>query len=265
MKKSQEEIFKVNQNSWDLIVEPHLKSDFYQMEKFLNGWNSLCEISQNALGNIEGQSILHLQCHFGQDSLSMSRMGADVVGVDFSKKAINQAKKLNSEMNLNAAFIESNIYDLPNHLDQTFDTIFTSYGALVWLPDIEKWTSIVDKFLKPGGRVIIVEFHPTLYIFNFNTLTPEYHYFNNKVYLEIEENSYASESLEEKREMYFWNHSLTEVISPLLKKQYQMLEFGEYKESPYNCFPNMKETRTGWYALQSSVTLPHVYHVVFKK
>jgi len=85
---------EINRASWNKRIESHLKSEFYDLEGFLNGKTSLNEIELNLLGDIKGKSILHLQCHFGQDSISLSRLGADVTGIDFSDKAIVSAKKL---------------------------------------------------------------------------------------------------------------------------------------------------------------------------
>ena len=59
----------------------HLKSDFYDVEGFLKGESSLNDIELGLLGDIKGKSILHLQCHFGQDTISLGRLGANVTGV----------------------------------------------------------------------------------------------------------------------------------------------------------------------------------------
>jgi 2-polyprenyl-3-methyl-5-hydroxy-6-metoxy-1,4-benzoquinol methylase len=113
-------------------------------------------IELELLGNVKGLSILHLQCHFGQDSLSLARMGAHVTGIDLSDKAIKTAQELNAELHLNAEFICSDIYDLPQHLNKQFDIVFTSYGTIGWLPDLNKWAQIIHHFLKPEGKFIFV-------------------------------------------------------------------------------------------------------------
>jgi ubiquinone/menaquinone biosynthesis C-methylase UbiE len=109
---------------------------------------------------------LHLQCHFGQDTLSMSRMGAQTTGVDLSDKAIDAARKLNQEINQQATFICCNIYDLPQHLDQQFDIVFTSYGTIGWLPDLNQWAALIARYLKPGGKFVFAEFHPVVWMFD---------------------------------------------------------------------------------------------------
>src|SRR5690606_21841820 len=115
---------EINRQSWNNRTEAHLKSEFYDMEGFLQGKTSLNEIELNLLGDIQGKSILHLQCHFGQDTISLSRLGATATGVDLSDKAIESARKIAKDTHSDAEFICCDIYDLPNHLDEKFDIVF---------------------------------------------------------------------------------------------------------------------------------------------
>ena len=69
---------EINKDSWNKRTSYHLKSDFYQMDAFKAGKSSLMDIELELLGNVNGKRILHLQCHFGQDTLSLARMGAKV-------------------------------------------------------------------------------------------------------------------------------------------------------------------------------------------
>ena len=107
-----------------------------------------------------------MQSHFGQDSISLSRMGAEVTGVDFSEESIKTANQLAKKLNINTQFICCNIYDLPKYLNKKFDLVFTSYGVIGWLPDMNQWGNIISKFLKPNARLIMVEFHPVVWMFD---------------------------------------------------------------------------------------------------
>ena len=142
-----ENYLKINKNSWNQRVDGHLKSEFYDLKNFIKGQTSLKSIELDLFGDLNGKKILHLQCHFGQDTLSLERMGAHCVGVDLSDKAIDAARKLNDQLGLNAEFICSDLYDLPAHLNESFDYVFTSYGTIGWLPDLDKWSQIIQKFL----------------------------------------------------------------------------------------------------------------------
>jgi len=149
-----------NRQAWDLRTPVHLKSEFYGLASFKQGRNSLRPIEQEEVGDVRGQSLLHLQCHFGMDTLSWARLGARVTGTDFSEKAIAAARSLAAEVGLKAHFICANLYDLPDVLDEEFDIVVTTYGVLSWLPDLDAWAGVVAHFLRPGGTFCIVEIHP---------------------------------------------------------------------------------------------------------
>ena len=142
--------------------------EFYDLDNFVKGKTSLNSIELDLLGDVKGKTILHLQCHFGQDTISLSRLGAEVTGIDLSDKAIQSAQQIAKDTHSNANFICCDIYDLPNHLDKQFDIVFTSYGTIGWLPDLDKWANIVSHYLKPNGQFVFVEFHPVVWMFDDN-------------------------------------------------------------------------------------------------
>ena len=150
--------FEQNKDSWNKRTAVHKESAFYDLDSFKKGKSALNKIELEELGDVTGKSLLHLQCHFGMDTMSWARAGADCVGVDLSDEAINLAKEINSELNLHTGFICCNVYDLKQHLDKKFDIVFTSYGTIGWLPDLDKWAEIVAHFLKPGGIFYIADF-----------------------------------------------------------------------------------------------------------
>lgn len=263
-----QQYFEENRKLWDSRVEVHVKSDLYKMESFLAGHTSLTEIERHALGDVSGKTVLHLQCHFGQDTLSLAREGALVTGVDFSGKAIEKAREISQETGLHATFIESNIYDLPSILEGSFDIVFTTFGAIPWLPDLETWAGIIGRYVKKGGIFYIAEFHPTLYLFNFDNYQVEYGYFQTKLpYEEIVQGSYADKEGKTGGKEYFWNHSLSEVLNPLMKQGMSLVQFNEFDFSPYNCFPNMMERSPGRYVwgTRLGVSIPHVFSMTLKK
>jgi SAM-dependent methyltransferase len=227
---------EVNKNSWNKKVGIHYDSEFYDTKAFINGQSSLNEIELELLGDITGKSILHLQCHFGQDTISLNRLGADVTGVDLSDKAIEKATELARITNSVAKFICCDIYDLPNHLDETFDIVFTSYGTIGWLPDINKWAEIVTRYLKPNGEFIFVEFHPVVWMFDDDFKKIKYRYFNAEAIIENEEGTYAEKNAPISQNSVTWNHGLGEVLNSLLKNGLSIKSLNEYDYSPYDCF-----------------------------
>lgn len=237
----EENYIETNKKAWNSKVQHHLESSFYDLPGFLDGKNSLKEIELQLLGNIKDKSVLHLQCHFGQDTISLSRLGANATGVDFSDIAIKEAKKLAIETNSATKFICCDVYDLPNHLNEKFDIIFTSYGTIGWLPDLDKWAKIISNFLKPNGKFVFVEFHPVVWMFDDDFSKIEYNYFNTDAIVEKTEGSYADKNATISNTNITWNHSLSEVINSLINNGLNILKFEEYNYSPYNCFNNTLE------------------------
>jgi ubiquinone/menaquinone biosynthesis C-methylase UbiE len=231
----------INKQSWNEKTEIHLKSDFYDVPGFLAGKNMLNSIELNLLGDIKGKKILHLQCHFGLDTLSLGRMGAQVTGVDLSDKAIKSARELSEKSEIPATFICCDLYELPKFLDEKFDIVFTSYGTIGWLPDLDKWAHIVKQFLKPGGKFVFAEFHPVVWMFDDDFKTVAYNYFNNGAIVETLSGTYAEKQAPIKQQYVMWNHSMAEVVTSLIKQGLEINALEEIDYSPYNCFSHTIE------------------------
>lgn len=249
-----------NRESWNKRTVEHLKSDFYDLEAFINGKSSLNEIELEFLGDLKGKKILHLQCHFGQDSISLALMGATVTGVDLSDVAVKRANELADEMKASAHFICSDIYELPKVLNDKFDIVFTSYGTIGWLPDINKWAEVVNHFLKPQGQFLIAEFHPFVWMFDDDFVKISHRYFNSEPIIEIEEGTYANPDAKITTKNISWNHGLAEVISALLSKGIQVESFKEFDYSPYDCFSKTYEFEPGKFRITGfDDKIPMVY------
>lgn len=257
---------EINRQSWNKRTDVHLKSDFYDLEGFLKGNTSLNTIELELLGNIQGKKILHLQCHFGQDSISLSRMGASVTGVDLSDKAIERARQISKDLNSNANFICCDIYDLTKHLTEKFDIVFTSYGTIGWLPDLDKWAGIISEYLKPNGQFVFVEFHPVVWMFNENFDQIDYRYFNSGAILETESGTYADKKADITNEYVTWNHGLAEVINSLIHQGLVINQLNEYDYSPYNCFNKTIEFEPKKYRIEHLENkIPMLYSIVAQK
>jgi len=257
---------EINKQSWNNRVDSHLKSDFYDIDGFLKGKSSLNEIELELLGNINGKSILHLQCHFGQDTISLSRLGANVTGADLSDRSIDNAKRLAKETNTDPLFICCDIYDLPNHLEEQFDIVFTSYGTITWLPDLDKWAALISNFLKPNGKFIFAEFHPVVWMFDDNFEKIDYNYFNSGAIIETETGTYADKNAQIEQEYICWNHSMSEVVNSLIKNGLEIKVLNEFDYSPYNCFNKMVEFEPNKYRIEHlDNKIPMVYAIEAKK
>ncbi len=261
-----ENYLDINKNSWNAKIDTHLKSDFYFVEEFLKGRTSLNSIELELLGDIKDKSILHLQCHFGQDSISLSRMGAKVTGIDFSDKAVDAASDLAVKAGTDTRFICSDLYCLPEVLDQKFDYVFTSYGTIGWLPDLNRWAEIISHFLKPEGKFIMAEFHPVVWMFDDDFDQLKYNYFNEKPIMETYEGTYADQSADLVQDYVMWNHSLADVLQNLIDKGIQINSFKEFDWSPYPCFKHVEEFEKGkWRITKFNNKIPMVYAIGAEK
>lgn len=258
--------FKVNKATWNKKVAVHAQSDMYDLEAFKKGKISLMPYELKALGKVKDKSLLHLQCHFGQDTLSWSRLGAKCVGVDLSDEGVKLAKQLNSELQLDAEFVCCNVLDSSKHISETFDIVFTSYGTIGWLPDLKPWAKMISERLKVGGTFYIVEFHPIAWMFDYTDGKPKmtYHYSQDQVIYDEYEGTYANQESKMVSQEYGWNHGLSEVINSLVDAGLQIEYLNEYDESPYDIFPDLIRTESGMYKMKNQM-FPMIFELKANK
>ena len=240
------EHIETNRRHWDELVPVHVASDYYDVAGFKAGGTALKPTELEELGDVRGKTMLHLQCHFGLDTLSWAREGAIVTGTDFSERAIETARSLAAECGIEASFITSDVYGLPERLDEQFDIVFTSYGALFWLPDIERWAQVAGRYVRPGGTLYLVEFHPIAGIFDVTADLPDvtvlWPYFSSPEPLRFEEDgSYADRSATLRhRTTYSWPHPVSDVLTALIDAGLRIEFFHEF---PFSVEPYMSDMR----------------------
>ena len=261
-----EKYYDVNRKRWDELVAIHAASQEYDLEGFIAGKNSLHSVELEALGDVSGKSLLHLQCHFGLDTLSWARLGAKVTGVDFSETGIELAREIAKKIGVDAEFVCSNVYDLPEHLDAEYDIVFTSYGALCWLHDMEAWAGVVSHFLRPGGTFFIAEFHPFMWVFDDewpSELRVKYRYWQGEEpdYYEAD-GSYADpEAKVVNRGSYEWAHPMSEVVNALIGAGLTLQELGEYPFSVDGTQMAFMEPGEDGYSRLPGYDLPLMYSI----
>ena len=245
--------FRDNEAAWDARVPVHARSAFYDVEAFRRGASTLQGIELELVGNVAGKSLLHLQCHFGLDTLSWARLGARVVGVDFSGPAVDLARALAEETGLSARFVRCNVLDTRQHLSERFDLVFASYGVIGWLPDLGPWAEVVAQSLAPEGRFVLVEFHPFLWISQHGPdLNPRYSYFNRGPITEQTQGTYADRDSALSLREHGWNHPMSEIHRALRGAGLEIVELREYDYSPYDVFPNLLRGADGGYRFRDA-------------
>lgn len=251
------EHLKTNKNSWNQRVETHFNSKFYDVPGFLSGQSSLNDIELVGLTDVKGQSMLHLQCHFGLDSLSWARLGADVTGVDISDEAIKKANQLKVQAKLDAEFVVADVYEFGEHSSKQYDIVFSSYGAVCWMPDINRWARVIAESLKSDGRFYMAEFHPMI------DLIAGYSYFHKDAPDVEMEDTYTENCDGTKHEFAVWTHTMGDVVSALLDAGLQIQALQEFEYSPYNCFAGMQEKQAGKFYLEHQGNhVPMVYSIL---
>ena len=274
------EYFQANKHLWNQRTAVHKDSSFYDLEGFKKGANVLTPIELNEIGQVYGRSLLHLQCHFGMDTMSFSRMGAKCTGIDLSDEAIKLATEINAELKLDARFICCNVYDLlignwsaaktpPSEglgEAELFDIVFTSYGTIGWLPDLGPWAKVIVERLKPGGFFYMAEFHPVVWMFDDDFTHIKYYYDNKELIVMEDQPTYTGDENEIEGKEYSWNHSISEVLNALISTGLKIEFFNEHTYSPYSNFKNSVETEKGkWHIKGMEGKIPMVYSLRARK
>lgn len=231
-----------NRAQWDRRVPIHMASEFYDVEGFKAGGQRLSQVEIDEVGDVAGLSLLHLQCHFGLDTLSWACLGARVVGVDFSEPAIDAARRLSDELEMEAEFVCSDVYQLD--LDRLFDVVYTGKGVLSWLPALEPWARVVARHLAPGGLFYIYESHPVgdMYEEREGRLELTYPYFEGPALEFTGTETYAEPGLElPPMVQYEWSHPLSEVVSSLTAAGLQIEFLHEFPFALRCQFPAMSQ------------------------
>jgi SAM-dependent methyltransferase len=273
-----------NQGMWDVWTRHHVTSPFYAVEEFKRTGarrqrRGLDALETRLVGDVTGRSLLHLQCHFGLDTLSWAKRGAAVTGVDFSEEAIGTARALAAEVGIPATFVLSDVYDLPERLHAEFDIVFASHGVLCWLPDLDRWGRVVAHFLRPGGRLCLIDGHPFPLVFDDarsdRDLRVAFPYFNPPSDagptagepLRFERRgSYAVPDGDFDSVMFEWVHPLSEVVGALLRAGLHLESFEEYPYAGWAMFPWMEARPDGmWQFPRRTVSLPLMFSLVAAK
>jgi SAM-dependent methyltransferase len=267
-----------NRKLWDAWTAIHTAGSFYDVQRFRDDPSDvrIQDWERRELGDIEGRSLLHLQCHFGLDTLSWARLGAGkVTGVDFSEPAIAFARELAAEVGLadRSRFLVSDIYDLPGPLEgETFDVVYTGRGAIGWLPDLGPWAASIASFLAPGGVFYIHEGHPVLWAVDedqraSNPLVLAYDYWGGETLTFPVEGSYADPTAEVDAEWeHGWNHSLGEIVTLLADNGLRIELLDEKRELdwPAGFLVELDDARYGFPPDQVG-TIPLMYSLRARK
>lgn len=269
------EYIEENRAHWNELAEHHPGTDFYDVETFLQGESTLRRLEREEL-DVAGKRLLHLQCHFGLDTLSWIRNEdvAHATGVDFAPTAIETARELRDRIGIardRARFIESDVYELSANLDDTFEVVYTSYGTIYWLPDLTRWAEVIATHLESGGTFYIVDGHPLAAPFDYESTAADLRvsnpYFNTEAVTEKFDGSYAGWDfgLENKRSHGF-SHSFDEIVTSLADAELQIEFLHEHPWSFFQRFEAMEaDDDDRWYLPDLPYELPFTFSLKARK
>jgi SAM-dependent methyltransferase len=257
---------EVNRAMWNAVTPIHAASAFYDVAGFKGGRCTVYYVERSEVGDISGKSLLHLQCHFGLDTLSLARLGARVTGVDFADVAIAQAEALAKETGIAARFICSNLYGLRERLHEQFDVVYTTQGVLCWLPDLMEWGRIVVHFLRPGGVFYIHEFHPLGMFYQARGgVSPvagaSYAHRSEPTRYE-EPGTYADPQADVYMSSCEWSYSLGDVVTALASAGLRIEFLHEFEHCAYAAQAGFVRRADGfWYCPENSSGLPLMFSI----
>lgn len=255
---SLDQYLDANRARWNESVQVHAASDFYGVDRFLAGESTLLPLDLEEVGDVSGKSVLHLQCHFGLDTLSWARLGANVVGVDFAPSAVETAREIAQRAGLKAEFVEAELYASPDALSDrlgTFDVVYVNIGALCWLPDIVGWAKVCAGFLKDGGTLYLRDVHPVTFCLDDEAQDGELHlrypYFETGEPLHWSgDGDYTDSSATfEHQASYEWNHSLGEIVTAVIEAGCSIEFLHEQDWTVYPALPWLRESEPGTWRL----------------
>lgn len=258
MANEDDEALQLNRALWDRLADLHApgwnEGGHYDVAGFRAGRTSLTQIVLDqlaAVGTIDGRDLLHLQCHFGLDTLSLARLGARVTGVDFSATALDHARQLAETSGLEATFVEADAQRLPPELDDRFDVVFASYGALCWIADLAAWFAGVSRALRPAGVLVVVDIHPLfLMVDSTDPLQLAHPYHGGVPHHDQWEGSYAGAGAQISQPTVGYPHGLGEIVSAAAGAGLRIDHLGEHLEEENEPRAGvLSPTATGGYRL----------------
>ncbi len=257
---------EANRANWDERTRLHLAPGGYDLDALSGGGARLNAIEEAELGPVAGLRVLHLQCHFGRDSLVLARRGAFVTGLDFSGEAIRAAQRLAEELGLagRARFVHADLYAAREALPEpgSFDRVFVTWGAINWLPDIAEWARIVGYFLRPGGALYLAEQHPTIFVLDDAMATPDgrpgwyWPYFAREALIEPAPRDYVGEQRRLSGPDYAWAHPLGEVVTSLIEAGLRLCWLREHDALAWQAFACLVEGADGLWRWPDRPWLP---------
>jgi SAM-dependent methyltransferase len=273
MPENERKWISANQRSWDERAAIHLenRTGFYGTDRVRAGEDILHAIEAEEIGDLVGKRLLHLQCHFGLDTLCLARRGATVTGLDFSETAIAGARALAAELGISAEFVKGEVYDARALMTGSFDRIYVTWGTICWLPDMRRWAQVVASLLAPGGSLYLADAHPSALMLEEidGRIVPHYPWrtpLNEPLVFDDTETYTGDPTKLTHTRNYEWIHPLSKIVSAAIEAGLALNFLHEHERLPWKLFPSMVATEGGLFRLPDGfVPIPLAFSAMARK
>lgn len=265
---SSSDSIQVNTQWWNERARLHAISDFYHLQSVIDGEIRLNEYEIEELGDVAGKDLVHLQCHLGTETIGWARLGAKVIGLDFSEEVVSYARTLAHESAVDVEYVQSNVYEAPKVLGENrFDIVYVNIGSLHWLPDINLWGETVERLLRPEGRLYVNEIHPIASVLADDSPTFIRNYFDTEQVVWDEDGSYADTNEPTRHNQHvIWDRPLSSVLNAVIRAGLIITNFQERAGQEYQQFPYQQQAQDGkWYSPDQFGIYPSTFSLTATK
>ncbi|MEV0900342.1 class I SAM-dependent methyltransferase [Actinoplanes sp. NPDC049802] len=266
----------LNRANWDDRAAAHASSPDYGVARFADDPAFLSDVvrfDRQRLGDVSGLRGVHLQCHIGTDTVSLSRLGADMTGLDFSGASLTEARSIALAAGAEIDFVQSDVYAAREALEGEFDLVYTGIGALCWLPSVRRWAQTVASLLAPGGRLFLREGHPVLWALDYDRTDgvialAEPYFEQEQPQIYDEPGTYvATDHAFTHSVTHEWNHGIGETVTAILEAGLVLTGLEEHQSVPWDALPGRMRRIDGgeWQLTEKPERLPHTYTLQARK
>ncbi len=198
-----------NGADWDRYADEYQAThgEFLGDIGFLWGPEGFTEEEAGILGEVRGRDVLEVGSGAGQCSRWIRSRGGRAVGLDLSHRQLQHSRRIDEMSGVAVPSVLGTATDLP-FADSTFDIVFSSFGALQFVADIDRTVAEVARVLRPGGRFAFSITHPTRWMFPDDPteegLLASQSYWDRTPYVEVDDGTGTTSYVEHHRTLGDW-------------------------------------------------------------
>lgn len=244
-KEAWEEAFENRKGDWGKDMVSRLKTEDYPYLKR----ELIQEIKEF---DFENRTVAQFCCNDGRELLSIFKAGVKSgIGFDIAENMVFYANENAKELGFNCKFEATNILEINEKYNNSFDYIFITVGALTWFEKLPLFFRKVSDCLTAGGIVVINEMHPVSNMLgvvnedNFDENVPNKlvnSYFKKEPWVEDKGMSYLSGENYESKTFYSYSHTFEDIINAMIQNGIYIKKLKEYEKDMTSLFNELSDT-----------------------